>query len=378
MTQLPFWFVMAALGIAIIWGAAIFFVRLARPRNNDKQRAEMLLLGAVSSSLRERGELAANLGELRTIHEQLLNSLPFGLLWVDKRGVVGGLNQWGQSLLGLGPGAVGLQSESAIGQHAWLLESLASDSFEPKRATDSNGRRWEARKIPAPSRVGALIQFEDVTERENEERRLAIKDRFAEIGEMAAGLAHQLKNGLAVLKGQGQLLDRQGHSDAAAEIIQEVSVLERLMADFLRWAKPLSPELADTDLAAVAEEAIAEIRRRPCASQVSFERQGEGRAQADPALLKEALLNIIENACQASPAGGKVSVLVSGAMIEIIDEGPGMGPDDFGKYIRPFESGRPDGTGLGLSLAFKWLNAQGADLIATKRGDRGSIFVVKW
>ena len=378
MTQLLFWFIITVLGSALIWGAAVFFVRLARPRDGDPPGAEMLLLGAVGNSLRERGELAANLGELRAIHEQLLNSLPFGLLWVDKRGVVGGLNQSGQSLLGLGPGTVGLRAEAALEQHAWLLEALASDSFGYNRATGLGGQRWEARKIPAPNQVGALVQFEDVTERENEERRLAVKDRFAEIGEMAAGLAHQLKNGLAVLKGQGQLLGRQGHSDAAAEIIQEVLTLERLMADFLRWAKPLSPELADTDLAAVAEEAIVEMKRRPCASELLIEKQGEGRAQADSAMLKESLLNIIENACQASPAGGKVLVRVSDAMIEILDEGPGLGPEDFGKYLRPFESGRPDGTGLGLSLAFKWLNAQGADLTAKNRERGGSIFVVKW
>jgi signal transduction histidine kinase len=338
----------------------------------------MLLLGAVGSSLRERGELAANLGELRTIHEKLLNSLPFGLLWVDQRGVIGDLNQSGRSLLRLGLGVAGLRAESALGQHTWLLDALASDSFESYRTKGADGLMWEVRKILAPSWVGALVQFEDVTERENEERRRATKDRFAEIGEMAAGLAHQLKNGLAVLKGQGQLLGRQGFSEAAQEIIQEVSMLEGLMADFLRWAKPLFPELAVTDLAVVVDEAIAEIRRRPCALQVSLEKQGEGHAKADPVLLKEALLNIIENACQASPAGGKVLVHISGQMVEILDDGPGLGPEGFAKFIRPFESGRPDGTGLGLSLAFKWLNAQGADLAARDRESGGSIFVVKW
>lgn len=378
MTQPLFWFIIALLGAALIWGVSVFLVRLARPKTSDAHGAEMLLLGAVGQSLRERGELAANLGELRTIHEKLLNSLPFGLLWVDNRGAVGGLNQWGQALLGLGPSIVGIQAESALGRHAWLLDALVSDSFEHIRVTGQGGKRWETRKIPTPNKVGALIQFEDVTQRENEEKRQAIKDRFAEIGEMTAGLAHQLKNGLAVLKGQGQLLERSGQGDAAVEIIQEVSMLERLMADFLRWAKPLSPELADTGLAAVADEAIAEIRRRPCAMDISVERQGEGRANADPALLKEALINIIENACQASPAGGKVLVRVSGGMVEIIDDGPGLGPDGLAKFLRPFESGRPDGTGLGLSLAFKWLSVQGADLVAVEKENGGSIFVVKW
>jgi signal transduction histidine kinase len=109
-----------------------------------------------------------------------------------------------------------------------------------------------------------------------------------------------------------------------------------------------------------------------------LERHGEGQGTADAVLLREALVNIVENACQASPTGGKVLVCVSNSMIEILDEGPGLDCEDFARIIRPFESGRQDGTGLGLPLAFKWLNAQGADLGVEKRDAGGSRFVIKW
>jgi signal transduction histidine kinase len=378
MTPNFFWLLAAIPAVGLFWGIASFLARLARLRSRKNPNPEMLLLGAVSERLRERGELAANLGELRTIHEKLLDSLPFGLLWVDQRGLIGELNQTGRELLGLKPGVVGIEAVFALAPFPWLTEGLASASYEPRRVTGPDERRWESRKIPAPNQIGALIQFVDVTDRENEERLQAIRDRFAELGEMTAGLAHQLKNGLAVIKGQGQLLERQGHKDAAMEISQEVSVMERLAMDFLRWAKPLSPDMTDTDLASVADEAISEIRRRPSGSMLLISRQGEGRAFADHALLKEALLNIIENACQASPMGGKVLVLVSDARIEIHDDGPGLEQGGLSRFLRPFESGRPDGVGLGLPLALKWLNAQGAELEAKERGGGGSIFVVKW
>jgi signal transduction histidine kinase len=365
-------------GALLVWGIAVFVIRLLRVRNSFRPDPESLVLGAVSHSLRERGELAANLGELRTIHEKLLDALPFGLLWVDQRGAIGALNSRGQSLLGVKPGVVGLEAEFVLASTSWLMEALASGSGETRRVTDTNNRRWEIRKIMTPGSAGALVQFEDVTERENEERRRAIRDRFAELGEMTAGLAHQLKNGLAVIKGQGQLLRRDGHQDAAEEIIQETSALERLAMRFLQWAKPLAPECADADLAVIADEAIAEIRRRPCSSKIRLERRGEGRAVADSTLLREALLNIIENACQASPVGGRVLVSILGSTIEIHDEGAGLSQQDLERTLRPFESGRPDGFGLGLPLAFKWLNAQGADLSVRRGESGGSIFVIRY
>ncbi|MCL1894659.1 MAG: ATP-binding protein [Holophagaceae bacterium] len=365
-------------GAVVIWGVALFIARLSKIRNTPRPDPEFFVLGAVSQSLKERGELAANLGELRTVHEKLLNALPIGILWVDQRGNIGGLNMAGQALLGIKEIIAGHSVEDALKHLPWMLEALATDSDDLRRVTDRNSRRWEIRKILAPASVGVIVQFEDVTNRENEEKRLALQNRFAELGQMTAGLAHQLKNGLAVLRVQGQLLDKSGQTEAASEILQEVTLLEQLATSFLLWAKPLSPERMLTDLAMVADEAITEIRRRPCSSKVVVERRGVGRAEADSVLLKEALINIIENACQASPDSAEVNVNISEKVIEILDMGSGLESDDMDRIIRPFESGRQNGTGLGLPLAYKWLSAMGADLTVKRREEGGSKFVIRW
>jgi signal transduction histidine kinase len=378
MDYLISWLPIIIPGMFLVWGGTVFLIRLARLKSRVEPDPESLLLGAVSSSLRERGELAANLGELRSVHENLLNALPAGLLWVDPRGVIGALNSAGQLLLNVKPGVIGLEAEFVLAEAPWLLEALKCATGEAKRTTDISGRRWEAKKILTPNSAGSLVQFEDVTEIEAEEKRRALQDRFAELGQMTAGLAHQLKNSLAVIKGQGQLLNRAGHFEAAEEILQEATSLERLAVGFLDWAKPLSPQLAATDLAAIAEEAITEIRRRPCASRIAIERQGAGEALADSALLREALINIIENACQASSPGNRVSVHVSDSAIEVHDEGSGLGQDDLPRLLSPFESGRPDGTGLGLPLAFKWLSAQRADLSINKREPVGTSIIIRF
>lgn len=361
----------------ILLGGLLFVVRLIRIRRRLPADPEALVLGAVSQSLQERGRLAASLGELQTVHERVLDALPFGLLWVDQRSRVSGLNAEGRRLLGVRPGVVGLDASFVLEPFPWLLEGLSRPAGEGWRCEGAD-RRWALRRIGAPDMVGALLQFEDVTAREQEERRQALRERFAELGEMTAGVAHQLKNGLAVVKGQGQLLARSGHGETARALLDEAEDLERLVQRFLQWAKPLEPHCEPLDLREAAGQALEEIRRRPLAQGLQCCLSGVGRAVADPMLLHQSLINLLENACQASPPGGQVQVTVGEGRVEILDQGPGFGEDTLVRMLRPFESGRPDGTGLGLPLALKWLNAQGADLRVESAPEGGTRVVVSW
>lgn len=364
---------LGALGL----GAGIVLIRWMRLRRRPPQDPEALLLHAVSGSLHERGELAATLGTLRTVQEKLLDALPFGLLWVDQHQRLAALNAHGRQLLGVKSGVVGLEAAFVLEPYPWLLEGLRGELGTPWRC-DGGGRRWQLRRIEAPDRVGVLLQFEDVTERELEERRAALRERFAELGEMTAGVAHQLKNGLAVLKGQGQLLEKAGHTRVAHELLLEVEDLLQLTQRFLQWAKPLSPEIQALDLAAVASQAMEEVRKRPLAHGRMLRVEGTGTAAGDPMLVHQALVNLLENACQATPSGGTVRVRVMEHGLEILDEGPGLGEETLIRMLRPFESGRPDGTGLGLPLALKWLNAQGADLRIERRAEGGTRAKISW
>jgi signal transduction histidine kinase len=365
----------APLGLLIL-GLCVAAYRWLRLRRGAARDPEDLLLGAVSESLQERGRLAASLGELRTVHERLLDALPFGILWVDQRKILAAINARGQDLLGVKAGVVGLDAAFVLEPYPWLLDGLGR-APGPQWRCDGGGRRWSLRRIEAPHIVGSLLQFEDITEREAEERRLLLRDRFAELGEMTAGVAHQLKNGLAVLKGHGQLLDRAGHHEPAQALLEETDALERLVTRFLQWAKPLEPQCASLRLEEVAAQAAAEVLRRPAFQGRRLEVEGAGAAVADPMLMHQALVNLLENACQATPPGGRVQVRVGEGQLVLLDEGPGLGPEDAARMLRPFESGRPDGTGLGLPLALKWLNAQGADLAFSLRPEGGTRVEIK-
>lgn len=364
------------LGIVLV-GLFLFIGRYLRLRPRSGAESEELLLGAVSQSLQERGQLAASLGELRTVHERLLDALPFGILWVDQRQRLAALNAPGRELLGVRPGVLGLDARFVLEPFPWLLAGLAREPG-PAWRCDGAGRRWRLRRIEAPDMVGTLLEFEDITGWEQDERRRQLRERFAELGEMTAGVAHQLKNSLAVLKGHGQLLQRAGQAESARGILEETDDLERLTQRFLQWARPLEPECAELQLEEVAAQAAAELRRRPALQDRTCTVEGAGRACADPMLLHQALVNLLENAAQATRPGGQVRVRVADGMLEILDEGPGLDPETAARMLKPFESGRPDGTGLGLPLALKWLNVQGADLAIGLRPEGGTRITVKW
>jgi signal transduction histidine kinase len=191
-------------------------------------------------------------------------------------------------------------------------------------------------------------------------------------------VAHQLKNGLAVLKGHGQLLARAGHGEVARELLDETESLERLVQRFLQWAKPLEPHRVELDLREASVQAIEDVRKRPASRLATFHLTGVGTAFADPMLFHQALVNLLENGCQAMPQGGKILVEVQDGAVRIEDEGTGFGEETLTRMLRPFESGRPDGTGLGLPLALKWLNAQGADLRFEARTEGGARVLITW
>jgi signal transduction histidine kinase len=361
----------------LLAGVAMVVLRWLRLRSRSGADPEALLLGAVSQSLLERGQLAATLGELRTVHERLLDALPFGILWVDQRQRVAALNAPGRALLGVQPGVLGLDARFVLEPFPWLLEGLGQ-APGPAWRCGGGGRRWRLQRIEAPDKVGALLEFEDITESELDERRRQLRDRFADLGEMTAGVAHQLKNGLAVLKGHGQLLQRAGHLDSAQALLEETGALERLVQRFLQWAKPLEPQCVQLRLEDVAAQAAAEVRRRPGLQDRTLAEEGRGQALADPMLLHQALVNLLENAAQATPPGGRVQIRIQDGLLEILDEGPGLGPEAAVRMLRPFESGRADGTGLGLPLALKWLNAQGADLTFALRPEGGTRAALRW
>jgi signal transduction histidine kinase len=200
--------------------------------------------------------------------------------------------------------------------------------------------------------------------RRDAESRLA--ESVAQLGELSAGVAHELRNGLGTLQGYLGLLARRELPEAGreelAEALRESAALGRVVDDFLAFTRPGARALESFDLTAVVDRALADPSLRdPSTGDVRFERSGTSTpllVRGDARLLSRALRNLLRNAVQAQAANGAttpisvaVDALAGAVSVTIRDRGPGVAPEIAERLFEPFASGRTDGAGLGLALA---------------------------
>jgi signal transduction histidine kinase len=205
------------------------------------------------------------------------------------------------------------------------------------------------------------------------ERLLSEKERLASIGQLAAGLAHELNNPLTVIQGAAEVAQASRGKNLKQwmlEIRKETSRCKRLVADLLDFSRPLRLKLRSIDLNAVAREAWEQsvLGRVPLSACQLVMKREVLRARVDSERLKQVFLNLFSNAREAGATEVKVSftVLKSGLRVGIFDNGPGLGKEAE-KYFRPFFTTRSGGTGLGLSIARMVVQTHGGRLWAENR-----------
>ncbi len=211
-------------------------------------------------------------------------------------------------------------------------------------------------------------------------------ERLSAVGQLSAGLAHELRNPLASLAGAAGLLQRtqtseQRRGECAQIILKECERLNRLLSQFLDFARPRAPHYQAVDvqdvLTAVVELAAHAVGAKGVHIRLSLPAQA-ALVECDPEQIKQALLNLLLNAIQASPDPGEIMVAAhrenDRIYIEVVDEGGGVDPDAMDKIFDPFYTTRPDGTGLGLSVVHQIVQQHGGLITAKCRSPRGSNF----
>ncbi len=236
---------------------------------------------------------------------------------------------------------------------------------------------------------GFLVIFADLTEvhKEVQERQLA--DSLSQLGELTAGVAHELRNSLATLRGYLTLIERgrdeESISDYLGEIRRESDHLQRVLEDFLAFARPGSARLQEVDLLSLVHRAAADPALGEAAIKVV---EGEGvpfQVRGDPQLLERALRNVLSNAVEAQrdagrrePVRARLLGQESGVEILIEDRGDGIPAGVRGKVFEPFFSQRAGGVGMGLALTRRIVLLHGGRVTLESRsggGTRASIWI---
>lgn len=344
-------------------------------------------LQRAGGALREAEKRSA---DLEARFEDIVRSLESGLVTVDTGWSVRSANPMACHLLGrLEPQIVGQPLDLALGRLGADVRShdrgegtyLRADGLEvPLGYTvspllDSRGKE-----------SGHLILFQDLTERQRLRREVEVAERFAALGRLAAGLAHEIRNPLGSISGSVEMLrdtpalaaeDRQ----LADLVLRETARLNDLVTDILLFARPRPPDKQIVRVGTLLGEVLEMFRRGPAGERVVVEGDIEEslEARVDPNQLRQVLWNLLKNAADASPDGGEVTVTTRRSdgdtlVIEVADRGRGIPEEIRERIFDPFVSSRTEGLGIGLALVRQITEAHGGRVEIESRAPEGTVF----
>jgi signal transduction histidine kinase len=324
---------------------------------------------------RARSEAAA----LKEFNERLIDGLGEGLQLVDDGFAFRHANRWLSEQFPVRSGRRCYEVLTADGRQCpgCPMADRASLSAPVRlRVTGPANRCLELTCSPVRQPDGQVFLLElvsDVTERERMRSRLTEAERLASVGELAAGVAHEIRNPLAAIINATTLLGPEATltADERAATIGAVRTeprrLNGILSDFLRFARPGEPKRVDGHLGDVVTHVAALIgERRAGATHLAVETRVDPDVPPfafDPDQLTQVLWNVSLNAIEAMKGHGRLRIHArregDEAVIEVADTGPGIPPDDLRRIFEPFYSKRSGGTGLGLPIARRIVTAHG-------------------
>jgi two-component system sensor histidine kinase PilS (NtrC family) len=352
------------------------------------------LIGSyLAESLRHAGEkleeAVEEVADLRGLNEVIVNSIHSGLLTVDGGGRILHVNTFGEDVLGRRRGEIrGRLIREILG--SWFfdppalqaraadrkLARLQFDYERPDGTTCVLGVSVSPLSQGGRASGGYLLVFQDLTEIKRLEQEARINEKLAAVGEMAAQLAHEIRNPLGSISGSAQvLLADSGFSPEQERLLSIITRESKRLSDalnqFLYQAKSSSERSGPVDIRSVVAEAVTLLRNGP---EVGLERVVEFVSDNGPLLcladrdqIAQVFWNLARNGLEAMPEGGVLKVTLRRTEDEVVlsvrDQGRGMGREEQRRLFQPFQSGSRVGTGLGLAIVYRIVREHGGDIV---------------
>jgi two-component system, NtrC family, sensor histidine kinase PilS len=393
-----------ALFLPIAWSSSRLYYNMAA--NFSGFYATALLTSYLSEQLQRTSlELDANrqnLAELRALNQNVVESIPSGLITVSSFGTASFVNPAGANILQADPSMI-------LGRHITELGFFTYEEWNTAREDLSKGNvvRREIDEVavggvrhsigfavsPLSSldgkAIGYTLIFQDLTEMKKLEAELRLKDRMAAVGELSAGIAHEIRNPLAAIAGSVQVL--KGSTSLTPQeqrlmsiVLKESERLNKSISDFLRFVRPQEKRAVAFDVAASLSETLDLLQNSPELrpdhqihreiSPPAFQLVGD----ADQ--IRQVFWNLARNAVQAMPHGGILNVhtVISSEAYHIIfsDSGRGMSEKDLQRLFQPFRTNFPSGTGLGMAISYRIVQEHGGKIDVTSHEGEGTSITV--
>jgi len=377
------------------------------------------------TSENELGALAHAFNEmtkrLQSHNEYILESMSNGILVVDLGGHITTFNRAASQILGIPQDQViGKPYEAVLSPYPAFSAAIRGahekhrklDGLEINLSEESPKFLLlkSAPLLGADSQeLGTEILFTDETQLRKLETQVKNTEKMATIGELAAGIAHEIRNPLGAMKGfteilQKKLKDLPDAKEMVADIGSEIEILNKIVTNFLVFAKPTTLEVQESDLneAVLGLLPLVEKEAEHKKVAIRFKAGATLPLHLDVEQFRRALLNVSLNAIQASPSGSSVTLSTKGfsrpelmnfltekgfasmnpteaegqwAAVWVEDQGSGISPANFKKLFTPFFTTKTEGFGLGLSITKKILESMGGNVAAVNRPEGGAIFM---
>ncbi len=347
-------------------------------------------------SLAERNRLANYLN-------RILESLDSGVIVTDQSGIINIFNSAAERY-------TGIKAQVALGKDYYDImgeagSKEAEEILKGRRTSVSGEREFQLPDgliIPAGYSITVLRQLDDdqtgglveilydLTEIKKLEDNLKKISTLAALGEMAATVAHEIRNPIAGISGFASLLMRDlelGDKNriSAEKIKSGVASLEAIVENLLDFTRSVRPDIQNAEPSKLIEEAVKDFQEEEVKDSHSISVEYGSRklvARLDPHLFKQIVINLVKNAVQAQPDGGQVKLTLdsspsSNLILKVEDTGPGIPDDDFDKIFTPFFTTKTNGTGLGLATVKKLVELHAGQVTAANISGGGAVFTIE-
>jgi two-component system sensor histidine kinase PilS (NtrC family) len=405
-------------GLASSWSGQIGHISAASMLQTFAVYAlALLVVGLLSGTLAEQLHLAdqslrekeQGLTRLQAFHENIVRSISSGVFTADASGAVTSFNPAAREVTGYAVGQVLGRSwreifnwhpnESSDEGPALAVPAMTRFEVECK---DANGNRLVLGMTVSPLHEqdephGLVGVFKDLTQIRDLEEEMRRKEWLANLGEMSAGMAHEIRNPLGALAGAMQMLRKEAISDATDRRLMDIAVreatrLDAIITEFLQYARPPALDLAEHNIDKILAETLDlvqhEARNRKRITIATSLAGGALSAQVDQNQMRQVFWNLATNAFDAMPDGGKLTITTGsrhidaggrkGDVVEIAfqDTGEGIAPGNLDKIFLPFFTTKKEGSGLGLAAVHRIVDLHGGWIKVESQPPQGTRFVV--
>jgi two-component system sensor histidine kinase PilS (NtrC family) len=377
----------------------------------------LLVVGLLSGTLAEQlyvadqslREKEQGLTRLQAFHENIVRSISSGVFTADARGAITSFNPAAQEVTGYAVGQVVGQAwreifnwhpqEPSDAGPARAVPAMTRFEVECKGA---NGNRLVLGMTVSPLHErdephGLVGVFKDLTQIRELEAEMRRKEWLANLGEMSAGMAHEIRNPLGALAGAMQMLRKEAIADATDRRLMDIAIreatrLDAIITEFLQYARPPALDLAEHNINKILAETLDlvqhEARNRKQITIATSLAGGSLVAQVDQNQMRQVFWNLATNAFDAMPDGVKLTITTGsrhidaggrkGDVVEIAfqDTGEGIAQGNLDKIFLPFFTTKKEGSGLGLAAVHRIVDLHGGWIKVESQPEQGTRFVV--